>query len=674
MREALNAALLKWAEITGDENGEIANWHYEVSLKHLNEAQDLDPTGLTAAMLLVAIWEKFSASSTINVQQVLRQDAQTMQTLADFRELQGLLENPELVEAMDAFRADVLERLEHYGATQALEMAGQFGALGLLRRDAMRSLGTLRVDQFVQGSPTTTKPRYNPQVFRFPNVQSLVAATLSHGEPGITLCHLTDPEGDVFSYFALSVWNGGTLTVLSDRPNYAHPAQKGMLRKPARMLAERWGQHHFPYHLLEATFSENLKEVTFEPGTGLVRTDIPGYPVQSIWDLEPDVVIWLLMVFEQLGTRYIVGDQRLPELSYTGDLLQSQRPVRNPLIRLAGWRAPVKPVLRSAELTPETTADNWESEPVGHNRWLEEKFRQQVPDSLLNLAQTDRQQLLLPVDSQAVTVLDSISAQQQERCVGFHREPPKDHGLLAMPPTDFGTERELQQDYTWIARYNQAKVVQHLAEADFEEHKQGVLKWFADAVQANRQFVIDSVCRMELKCDVGDMEMFNRELKMTPRNLVCVEYDPSGHCYLPNGVWNYWGDVETLRKLTISGGSRDGGRRSMCAIDPGTYGNLGASVVVPNVPAIEMVTGLPRESFPEPLQHYCRTEPYNGNSILDRLDPMDWVVKDPWRNLALTIRVVLSRSGFNRRRVELGLPKFSDWDSLRHKDRWSKWD
>ena len=115
MRDALNAALLKWAEITGDEAGKVANWHYEVSLKHLNEAQDLDPTGLTAAMLLVAIWEQFSASHTINVQQVLRQDPQTMQTLADFRELQALLENHELVEAMDAFRADVLERLEHYG-------------------------------------------------------------------------------------------------------------------------------------------------------------------------------------------------------------------------------------------------------------------------------------------------------------------------------------------------------------------------------------------------------------------------------------------------------------------------------------------------------------------------------------------------------------------------------
>ena len=89
MREALNAALSKWAAITGDASGQIRNWHYEVSLKDLNEAQELDPSGLTAAMLLVAIWEQFSSAKTINVQQVLRQDHLTRQTLAEFRDCRG---------------------------------------------------------------------------------------------------------------------------------------------------------------------------------------------------------------------------------------------------------------------------------------------------------------------------------------------------------------------------------------------------------------------------------------------------------------------------------------------------------------------------------------------------------------------------------------------------------
>lgn len=665
MREALNAALCKWAAITGDASGKIRNWHYEVSLKDLNEAQDLDPSGLTAAMLLVAIWEQFSSAKTINVQQVLRQDAATMQTLADFRELQGLLENPELVEAMDAFRAKALERLQHYGASHALEMAGQFGSLGLLRRDALRSLGTLSVNQFVQGVPTTTEPKYNPQVFRFPSVQSLVAATLSHGEPGITLCHLTDPEGDVFSYFALSVWNGGTLTVLSDRPNYAHPAQKGMLRKPARMLAERWGQHHFPYHLLEATFSENLKEVTFEPGTGLVRTDIPGYPVQNIWDLEPDVVIWLLMVFEQLGTRYIVGDERLPELSYTGDMLQNQVPIQNALQRLDGWKPPQQPELHSADLTPEKTADNWKYEPTGLHRWLEDRFRDWVPDSLLNLVCTDRQQLLLPDDSGATAVLAIMASREQERAIAYRREVKQDSGLLAIEPTDFGTEAQLQRDYTWIARYNQAKIIGQLAADEYDRTRDQVLDWYVQAVQVNRQFLIDASCRMELVCEVDQEHGFDRGLSSESRNILKVWYDPSGRCYVPGSKMGWYADrPHWYREATISGGIRDGGRRAMCAVDAGVYGNLVVAVSVPNMRAICLVTGLPMEALPEPLQHYNKTEPYTGNEILNRCDPMEWVVKNPWKDLNLTLRLVLSRSGFNRRRVALGMEKFVDWDAI----------
>jgi hypothetical protein len=80
-------------------------------------------------------------------------------------------------------------------------------------------------------------------------------------------------------------------------------------------------------------------------------------------------------------------------------------------------------------------------------------------------------------------------------------------------------------------------------------------------------------------------------------------------------------------------------------------------LVAPTCPeGIADIAGVTVADLPIPLQHWYTDEPYTGNSILDRLDPQDWVLKNPWKDLTLRVTLTLCRTCFHKRRKALGLP------------------
>ncbi len=88
------------------------------------------------------------------------------------------------------------------------------------------------------------------------------------------------------------------------------------------------------------------------------------------------------------------------------------------------------------------------------------------------------------------------------------------------------------------------------------------------------------------------------------------------------------------------------------------------SSISPTCPAaLALIFGVAESDLPWPLQHWFSSEPYDGNCILDRLDPIDWVLRNPWSDvhqyghLQLDLAIYLSRSGYHARRKALGLPR-----------------
>jgi hypothetical protein len=72
---------------------------------------------------------------------------------------------------------------------------------------------------------------------------------------GVSLNLIRHPDG-YQSYFCFVIRNGGNLFVLSDVPEYSHPLQGMMSRRPDRELDRRAARNWFPYDLLGASYDE----------------------------------------------------------------------------------------------------------------------------------------------------------------------------------------------------------------------------------------------------------------------------------------------------------------------------------------------------------------------------------------------------------------------------------
>ena len=637
IHEELNLVLAKWIEIVGpDADGSIKNYDYKVSIDELNEAQQLDDTGLTTAMVLRSMWNSFSSHLKVSLHDIIKENPKVLRQIELYKDLQKLLHTTTIDTEIKEFQDKIIDSLKYYCVSdETINMAMDSGSLGLLRRDALRSMNTFSVFQFAQGRATTTKMKYAPMVYRFDNIQSLVSAMVANGEPGVALCHILDPDGLEFSYFVFSVWNGGTLTIVTDKRNYKHPLQKTMERCPGRSLLERWGKHHFPYELLNAQFSDDNKHVLFEQKPGLVRYNMEATRIAEVWKLEPDVVIWLIMVFEQLQQKYFVENFLLPDLSYTGDVVQKQVPIQNNLMKLGGWSPPTIPEFKSSDLTKESTSGNWHHKQTGFNEWLEVKYRDIVPDSILNLVSDGKK--LLTNDEQELSIYSSIN-------------------LKALSPYDFGSNAQLKADCEFIARYNQAKAIQHLATQEFESYKDDVTDWYRGKILANREFLIDAACKMELILpETREKKVFSDEMITENVNKLYIEYDSRKHCDTPFQLgFRYYGAL--IGRLTYN--------KWYCAVYPDTVANISVFIDIRNTESISFVTNTPVNDLPDVLQHYELCEPYSGNQILDRVDPMEWVVDNPWKKLKLGIKIVMSKKGFKHRRKLLGLPEFTNWASI----------
>lgn len=74
--------------------------------------------------------------------------------------------------------------------------------------------------------------------------------------------------------------------------------------------------------------------------------------------------------------------------------------------------------------------------------------------------------------------------------------------------------------------------------------------------------------------------------------------------------------------------------------------------------AVAALLGKEVSDLPAPLQNtYFGDEPYNGNEILERTDPEDWALDNPWRKMNLNIHVSFSKSAVHARRKKLGLTR-----------------
>lgn len=647
-------ALELWVSLTGiDPNStklRLGDWEIQSLNNELRESLRLDTTNLSTLMLLDTFSKDYMKNRTFSVQEMLEDYDSVKDYLEKSKELQRILSDKELEEKKESFKKWLVEALEHYHIenSKVYTMATSYEELGFLRRDALRSIKNLEVHQFSQGSGSEESPKYVKQVHEFWNINSLIR-TMSKEETlsGISLNLIRDPLG-TSSYFAFGVKNGETLTILTDKPSYAHPLQKYMTRRPGRGLSERVSRNHFPYKLLDIEF-DSRGDMYVKEGNS---TEVAVYqselrPLKDLKDLEPDEVIWIVMMFSLIKEKFWDKGFRTKELSYTGEMVANQGALTSTMKSLSIQNYQVLELnpIKNEEVSTEELKDNWSSTPTGKNKWMEDRYGDKVNETILNLIGHNQQ---VPLLGESQTVHE-ISKQEFDERARFSTSDDVSHReLMKLDSSLFGTKEEIHKNQLWTARYNKALLLQQEANKEFKERKQEIRTFYAESIEKNKDNILKAIAKGEMIAPTyeHDWGTFGDNPNTKDKNILRLlkEDDRSF--------------VSTWRCAKLSTPREDG--------HYGCYVNGGKATIVahfkPKTPkALAMLCGCEISELPDVLQFWNKAEIYSGNHLIGNIDPMEWVVKNPWEEIKFDLEVFLSKSGYNQLQKQYGVPANKFW-------------
>ena len=654
--EAMNL----WIEITAADKQakglSLRSWDIRSMHEALHEALALDPSDATAYMLLEGFRAEYARNRTVGLDEMLADPDGVREFVARVARLAKLLQAPDIVATGDAFAASVRRGLQTYGpSTPGLEalVADRF-KLGLLRRDALRSMKNMRVDQFLAGPPEPegAKPVYLREVHQFLNVNSLLAAACRMPS-GVSLNLIRDP--DIYrSYFVFAVRNGGNLFLVGDAPEDSNPLRRFVRRRPERTLGERAARNWFPYHLLglvqDGDGDWHLEEAQ---GKGLVPYQAVAVPVRPISSLEPQEFVWTAMMLDLLVRRFWHEGYSCAQLSYTGEMVRVSDALvsRASAVATAGYRPLEAAELSVADLRTGTVDQVQIGKAAGSpNAWMERRYADQVPASLLNLIGGPAEQRLLGSDAGQLAL--STDAAVRTAVARDARYP-----LHAVDPTSFGTAEQVLADRVFIARHNLAMGVQRLADEEYARRKDEVGAWYKRAVGRNPAVL--AACAEE-----------GHWFKPIPEGAHRLEYLFSrgrGACqfYRFMSVLHV-GEEDIYQavppQISLNRGHLDQGNKPSpkCFVD-GTRASWNILFTPHDAADLAWLAGCKVAQLPDVLQNWVYQVSYDGNPILDRIDPMAWVTRDPWRAAPFCVKVSLSQRARARlQKARTGQPPFPD--------------
>jgi len=664
VNELTNRALLLWARVTGvDEK----SYHDKRSMEDLNESRDLDPTGLTTFMMLRGSFEDYLKNYTFSAYKLILDPDSVVDTLSPMRELRDLLESDVVVNLIADFQEKLRESAKHYGVEdmEAYEewLQNKYH-LALVRRDALRSLEKMEAHQFTQGDPDERAMKVGSKVYEVWNINSLVRALAVQNLPGISTVLVRDPDV-MFSFFCFGIKNGDTITVLTDRDTAPHPDFKKMSRRPDRSLERRAMRHWFPYHLLKLEVSADGKRLYAERRNQLVPTNDQAVELADFASLAAPEVIWLTLVFELISEKYGKQNHQEEELSYTGEMVVEPQALvgESSALVLAGKYKPLElPPLTREDVTAESTASQWVRERAGHNAWLVDRYGDQVPAEAFNVVgqiAAEQAQLCLPPEAQ-----EHPREETRLRPGYWDRDKPQGVQLKHLDPVmTFGTAAEIDKDRVWTARVNQMRVIQRLAEREYYDTRDEVLEWWKEHVYANGEMLSEAAAR-------GDIEMPSWKFRIQGAGFETKKGDPVASIVRKelsqkvDSACPFTGSKAGFVMLCGAASNSWYANQTECFDLPPKTASVWTIIEADCPEAIAFLAGVTVAELPWPLQRWYSDAPYSGNQILNRLDPEDWVLKNPWvynsghlPGIRPMVVVAHSKTAIHKRRKAMGLEK-----------------
>lgn len=659
LHQVVNKALEQWVKLKGvdptpDKKGRI-HGDYDVveNYKILREAQDLDETGLTTCLVLRAMVEEQLLDKTFTLHDLLNRPAAVEGKMKPLRELIDTLEPEWVTLEIEKYVQRMKDAVAYYkvDSEKWKKAFDDKMSLAWIRRDALKSFKEMRAHQFVFGKHEDVNPKYNENICQFWNVNSLLGIIGNSPVSGVTICVVRDSAVPEFSYFVFAIRNGGNLILLTDKTETEHPLQKFMSRRPGRSLEERMFRHHFPYQMIGAEQTEDSDHARISGTPGLVKYQAQADIIGQFNKMDPDQVLWAILILEKIRDEYWVKKRCLPSPSFTGEMIQ------RPQVLLDGLQLPVvrKEVLEMPRLTVEdigqdrlTKEGQWGTngrggvKPTGVNRWMEDRYGHLINEEFLNLLDDGKVKRLSAPDRAVLKKIEKLGL----------RSWCGDARLTAYDPTEFGTKEEILKDYKWHARHNQAVAVNKAAHEEFVEKKDEVFSWFESHVRANAEALKAAIGVGEFITEGQIQKSAFDWTKPAPSNILHIFTNERGRHSCPR-----FG----LNEIVIFGAM---GRDAHFCFESGLKASVFAEFKPKTPQAIADLCGCKVDDLPFFLQHRYENEPYTGNNILDRVDPMEWVADNPWKELDLRVVFMMTKRVYNGLRRAAGLESFSDWKSI----------
>lgn len=641
----------------------------------LQNALDWDKSGVTAFMMLRAYLHRLLHSTSFSAHDLMLNWESHKTTFDELNKMRLELEKPEALEIMNNYRNKVKEMGRHYNVVNEAAfdaLADNPIDLGFLRYSAYLSVNKkLKSYQFLQGEGTTEKLKVHGKVYEFWNINSLIRAAANQLFDGVALCLIRDPKHFFASFFVYAVKAGENLTVLTDRYKGAHPRYNDMSRKPERELERRMNENWFPYHLLDIQIIETERGDIWKEKerTQLVPYNSELVPLADIGKLGMEETAWLGMVLELLAEKFGgVAPLRLPALSYTGEVVRNVNalvPAESSLILSGKYQTLDLPEIKPEEITAEQVAANFEKPSYGFNRHVFDRFVNQVPKEVYNLiGDNDVKQLRA-----AHVELSKEEKDTWGKLIGHKIE------LRSYSPLDFGTADELDKDRIWTARFNQISYINALAKKEFDAKRNEICAWYGEKVRANRDNLLDDVAAMECKMirkiwrsgsGRGGFPFQDVQTKKLANILTFGKTKNKDGWGSRRQVYHHTDstDERCSKKGHVFFGSYESYPfHYLCFSDNYTNASVFCWFEPENASELAYLAGVKVDELPEQIRYWTTEKPYVGNSILDRLDPEDWYLKDYFRDLEFHVTFTLSKTYLNRLRKEKGFERF-DWDSL----------
>lgn len=638
----------------------------------IHDALLLQDGELTAQMLLSRQRADFIQQQSYTLEEILAWPDRLRRQVECVRAIGKILDRDDLVLSRAQFSETLQQALDHYSASSredVLEIIEDDASLGVLRRDALGALDKMAVAQFLQGhAGPAIRPQYSTVLRRWWSLDHMLAAHTLIPE-GVSL-NLVKTPSDHDMFFCFVVRRGANLYVLHDAPDYEHPLQSQMTRRPDRRFAERIGKFWFPYEMADVEMSADGREARLanaSQGRSLVlegKVDQVSQVIGTVSEMPARELLWAVMMFDLIMDRFW-SEQPLPclSLSYTAAQMVPQNELVQEAARAAGLpvsvgtpgalAVPDLTVKEVSELGGSSDAEQvlGETQGLGALTWIEQRYRDQVPQAALN-----------PIALNPGTVMrlgfdGKVAERSPSRSMLSEGKETSLATLKALEATSFGTAQQMRANRAFLARFNYAKTLGALAAQEYKRSHAEVRAWLDQAYASRVEFLKSlvpasfekglEVCDWKTGCGPEVFEFVGGHgVSFRDTTFASREERKAGCTHLlawMHPIDNDYSSTSFMPYLR-TGSEAPRNWKAMCQ-ETQQKASYFFAVRPTNSTELAWLLGLEVAELPEVLQHMSALHPCPGNSILNRVDPLLWALENPWKKFELGVRMGVSKRG-----------------------------